>query len=135
MILTREITIKISESNYSYYEEFGYETSIGEDLVVPIELLSNGSHQKISCKCDGCGIIKDVMFKNYIKYGNTWGDYFCRKCSEVKRKKTLSTNHGVDYPIQNENIKSKFKKTMIERFGVDNPTKSKQIIDKRKKPQ
>lgn len=133
MILTREIIIRINESNFSYYEELGYDVMIGETLEIPIELLSTGSHYRIDCKCDGCEVVKEVMFKNYIKYGNKWGEYYCRKCSEKKRKETLIQNHGVEYPIQNKEIKDKIKNTMIEKWGVDNPSKSREIIDKKKK--
>jgi hypothetical protein len=133
MILTREIIIKINESNFSYWTELGYDdVIIGETIIIPIELLSVGSHYKIDCKCDGCGIIKEVIFKNYVKYDNNWGEYYCRKCSEKKRKKTLLENHGVEYPIQNKLIKERIKNTMIEKFGVDNPSKSKEIIEKKK---
>lgn len=120
MILTREITIKITESNYQYYEDLGYDVSIGENLLIPTELMSKGSHFKIRCKCDSCGIEKDVIFKNYIKYDNKWGEYFCRKCSESKRKETLRKNFGVDYPIQNKKVMSKMKKTLLSKYGVDN---------------
>jgi len=131
MILTREILIKINESNYSYYEELGYDVTIGETLEIPIELLSTGSHYKIECKCDGCGIQKEVIFKNYVKYDNRWGEYFCRKCSEYKRKATLKENYGVEYPIQNKEIQKKIVKTMIQKFGVDNPSKSKEILSRK----
>lgn len=133
MILTREILIKINESNYSYYEELGYDVSIGETIEIPIELLSTGSHYKIECKCDGCGVQKEVLFKNYVKYDNRWGEYFCRKCSETKRKATLKQNWGVEYPIQNKEIRKKIEKTMIEKFGVDNPSKSKEILSRKPK--
>jgi hypothetical protein len=112
MIISREIKIKINESNFQYFEDLGYETSIGEKLLIPIDLLSKGSHQKIECKCDNCGIIKMVIYKNYIKYGNEWGFYYCRKCSETKRKKTLMENYGCEYPIQNKSIFEKIKKTI-----------------------
>ena len=127
MILTREISVRINESNYSYYEELGYFVTIGEDLIIPVELLSSGSHYKISCQCDGCGLVKDVIFKNYIKYDNRWGDYYCRKCSESKRKATLNVNYGVDYPIQSKEIKKKIQKTMMSKYGVDNPSKSRDL--------
>ena len=108
MILTREINIKINESNYPYYENLGYtDISLGEKISLPIEILSKGSHHKITCKCDNCGVEKDVIYKNYIKYNNKWGEYYCRKCSEYKRKKTLRKNYGVDYPIQNKIVKNK----------------------------
>ena len=132
MILTREIIVKINESNFSYYEELGYDVAIGEALVIPIELLSTGSHYKIDCKCDDCGTIKEVIYKNYIKYDNRWGEYFCRKCSESKRKKTLKENYGVEYPIQNKEIREKIEKTMMDRFGVDNPSTSIEILKKKK---
>lgn len=123
MILTREINIKITEANLSYYEDLGYDVSISEFVTIPTELISRGSHFKILCKCDGCGIEKDVIFKNYVKYDNKWGDYLCRKCSESKRKQTLRNNFGVDYPIQNKKLMNKMKKTLISKYGVDNISK------------
>jgi hypothetical protein len=127
MILTREIIVKINEANFSYYENLGYEDiTIGEELMIPVELLSKGSHFKIKCQCDSCGVEKDVIFKNYVKYDNKWGEYFCRKCSEYKRKKTLRETLGVDYPIQNKKILQKMKKTLIKKYGVDNISKKSQ---------
>jgi hypothetical protein len=123
MILTREIEIKINESNYQYYDDLGYDVAIGEIIKIPIELMSKGSHYKIKCKCDGCGIEKEVIFKNYVKYDNNFGEYYCRKCSEYKRKETLRKNFGVDYPIQNKKVLSKMKKTLIDKYGVDNISK------------
>ena len=126
MILTREIEIKIHESNYQDYEDLGYDISIGEIIIIPVGLLPNGSHYKVKCKCDGCGTEKEVIYKNYLKYDNkNWGDYSCRKCSEVKRKETLRKNFGVDYPIQNKKVLSKMKNTLIEKYGVDNISKKK----------
>lgn len=124
MILTREIRVKISESNYQYYEDMGYEIFLGEEIIIPIELLSKGSHYKINCKCDVCGKEKEVLFKNYVKYDNKWGEYFCRKCSESKRKKSLRESYGCDYPIQNKKVLNKMKKTLVEKYGVDNFSKN-----------
>lgn len=116
MILTREIEIKINEFNFQYYENLGYEDIlVGDSIRIPIELLSSGSHYKIKCQCDGCGIEKDVIFKNYIKYGNKWGEYKCRKCSELKRKKSLRKSYGVDYPIQNSLLLEKMKKKIVDK--------------------
>jgi hypothetical protein len=107
MILSREINILINESNVSYYENLGYDVILGEYLHIPIELLSRGSQRKILCKCDCCGVEKEVIYKNYIKYNNKWGEYLCRKCSESKRKKTLLENHGVEYPKQKAELYKK----------------------------
>lgn len=114
MILTREVDIRISESNFGYFEDLGYDVSIGDSITIPIELLSRGSQIKIKCECDGCGIEKDVIFKNYIKYDNNWGEYFCRKCSEPKRKRSLREKWGCDYPIQNKDIYNKIVTTKSE---------------------
>lgn len=114
MILTREIQIRVNENNYQYFDNLGYDTYIGDEIRIPIELLSKGSHYKILCKCDGCGIEKNVIFKNYVKYDNDWGYYYCRKCSEFKRKETLKENHGVEYPAQNQLI---FQKMITKRFN------------------
>lgn len=128
MILTREIFIKINESNYQYYEDLGYDISIGEVITIPIELLPKGSHFKVRFRCDGCGLERDIIYKNYLKYDNkAWGDYSCRKCSESKRKETLRRNFGVDYPIQNKKVLSRMKSTLLEKYGVDNISKKNKI--------
>jgi hypothetical protein len=128
MILSREINVKITESNYNYYDDLGYDVYISEEIVIPVELLPKGSHYKIKCKCDTCGIEKEVIYKNYLKYDNIWGDYYCRKCSEVKRKETLRKNFGVDYPIQNKKVLEKMKKTLVQKYGVDNISKNKKKL-------
>jgi hypothetical protein len=112
VVITREAIIKITESNFTYYEDLGYDITFGDEIKIPIELLSIGSHYKILCKCDGCGIEKWVLFKNYVKYDNQWGFYHCRKCSEPKRKRKLRERWGVDYPIQNKEIREKRISTM-----------------------
>ena len=92
----------------------------GEKIMIPVELLKSGSNKKILCKCDKCGLEKEIVFKNYIRYNNDWGVYFCRKCSEHKRKKTLKENKGVEYPIQSKEINDKIKNTIKEKYGVEN---------------
>ena len=128
MILSREINVKITESNYNYYYDLGYDVYISEEIVIPVELLPKGSHYKIKCKCDTCGVEKEVIYKNYLKYDNIWGDYYCRKCSEIKRKETLRKNFGVDYPIQNKKVLEKMKKTLVQKYGVDNISKNKKKL-------
>jgi hypothetical protein len=107
MIITKEIRVKITEQNINHFENLGYETTLGEEISIPVELLTSGSHHRIRCKCDSCGIEKDVIYKNYIKYDNNWGEYKCRKCSESKRKESLKKSLGVEYPIQNIEIKKR----------------------------
>jgi hypothetical protein len=120
MILTRTIEIIITEKNIDYFENLGYDIFTGETITIPTELLQSGSNKKILCKCDSCNIEKEVIYKNYIRYDNTWGVYFCRKCSEQKRKDSLIKNHGVEYPILNKTISDKIKNSILDKYGVDN---------------
>ena len=115
MILTRDIKIKINESNFQYFEDMGYENILlGGEIIIPVELLPDNSHRKILCKCDGCGKKKMIMFKNYLKYNNPWGMYYCRKCSEKKRKESLQQSHGCEYPYQDKEIYQKRTDTLIK---------------------
>ncbi len=127
MILTREIEVKITESNFQYFENLGYDVVIGEVMDIPVELLSKGSNKKILCECDKCGTRKEVIFKNYMKYDNAWGFYTCRKCLEDKRKESLLKSYGVEYPLRSKVIENRMKKTMMDRYGVDNIKKKKNI--------
>lgn len=121
MILTRTIIIKITNQNLDQYLNLGYDIILGDNLEIPIELLPKGSNIKIRCKCDtpDCGVEKDVIFKNYIRYGNEWNKYYCRKCSEIKRKKTLSRKIGVEYPLQSKDIVNKKLSTMELKYKED----------------
>lgn len=105
MILTREVSIRITEKNISYYEEFGYDVYIGDILTIPVEILNHGSTKKILFKCDSCSGERWIIFKNYLKYKNdNFGEYKCRLCSENRRKESLKLSHGVEYPFKNVDI-------------------------------
>ncbi len=125
MIITQKVYVKINQSNLTYYDDLGFNTTIGDTITVPVNLLSYGSHYLITCKCDNCGIEKEMMYKNYLKYNNDWGYYTCRTCSEEKRKEALKLSFNVEYPMQNANLFNKMQNTIIEKYGVDNPNKIK----------
>lgn len=110
MILTESVEVKITLRNIEHFKKFGYDyIYLGCILDIPVALIQRGSQQKILCKCDNCGIEREVIYKNYIKYlgDDTWGKYECRKCCEYKRKNTLMKNHGVEYPYQSDEIRYK----------------------------
>ena len=63
--------------------------------------------------CEKC----DNMY--YIKVSDSTGNnnnlvYYCRKCSESKRKKSLLKSHGCEYPIQNKKVYRKIKQTISQ---------------------
>lgn len=110
MILTESVEVKITTRNIDYFFNFGYTyVYLGCLIDIPVVLMQKGSQQEIECKCDSCGIEKTVIYKNYIKYlgEQEWGTYYCRKCSEHKRKQSLLMNYGVEYPYQNKKLRSK----------------------------
>lgn len=59
-----------------------------------------------------------------MKYGDPF--YF----DVEKRNKTNLINHGVEYPLQSEEIKERTRKTNMERYGYDNPAKSPEVKQK-----
>lgn|SRR5574344_129071 len=115
MILTKTVKVKITIKNYDHYTNLGFNPTIGEYIDLPIELLSNGSHQKIHCKCDGCGKEKDILFRNLIMYKNDWGIYYCRQCAEKKRVSSLKEHYGVDNPLHSKEIVEKIKATKAKK--------------------
>lgn len=47
-----------------------------------------------------------------------------------KSKKTIMERYGVEYAVQNINIKSKIKKTIMERYGVEYASQNQEINKK-----
>lgn len=92
MIITEKIKILITYRNLEHWTKLGYSVYVGQTIEVPPALLSAGSNYLIKCKCDLCGIEKNVVFKNYISYGNTWNSYYCLRCSQDKRKDSRKRN-------------------------------------------
>lgn len=133
MILTKTVNVLITSSNYSHFEDLDYDVFIGERIDISVEHLQSGSQKKILCQCDICGDQKEIMFKSYLQYNNSWGDYTCRKCSEYKRKETMLKNWGCEHPLQDENIMNQMIKTMRKRWGVTHSSKSPILQDRKKK--
>jgi len=52
MIISKEVEVKISPSNFKHFETLGYENLKCENkLIIPIEHLNKGSHCIINVKC------------------------------------------------------------------------------------
>ena len=65
---------------------------------------------KITAVCDNCGIEKLIQYNKYMIYIKNQNKYFCHKCSSIKTKKTNIEKYGVEFPMQNCEIKEKIKK-------------------------
>jgi len=111
-----------------YYEELGYKNiGVGDEISVEINNIKKGSHSIIKCKCDNCGKEKEIQYRVYLRYGNQFGNYLCRKCSQFKLEETNLKNHGKKYPSQREEILNKMKKSMMEIYGVENASQSNEL--------
>lgn len=77
------IESKWSCSNKKHLISKGYVfTKMGESLFVKPEDLPSGSHLKVNVKCDYCGKIVKVEWRDYFKY--KYDKYSCKKCRQRK---------------------------------------------------
>lgn len=99
-LLTKTVMMKWRKNNKEWYENKGYiYTQMGCNLEVKVEDLTKGSHTIVDVKCDGCGEILHIVYKNYIRYVHNNERYYCRKCSMTLfgKNKTVKTrlNNGI----------------------------------------
>lgn len=136
MLLEQKIKVKWNNKYKYYYESKGYKfTKLNEEFEVDIKDLSLGSHSIIKYKCDYCNNIYESSFIAYnrkFKYDTIQLDC-CQKCQPLKRKETMNLRYGVDYALQNKDIKDKMKKTCLEKYGVEHAFQSKEIQQKMQK--
>ena len=58
------------------------------------------------------------------------GKIACKSCAKIKKRETMIAKYGVEFPIQNSDIKKKIENTNISRYGTKNPLKNKQVQEK-----
>jgi len=131
MISEKEIMIEIkTNSLIYYYKKLGYDVKNRSIIVVPIDHLPKGSHVEITGICDICGKEKKMMYKTYLYLISKNDIYYCKKCSEQNRNKTMKTKYGHEHALQCDIFKKKQKETLLKHYGVDHPSKSKIIKNK-----
>lgn len=75
--------VKWNKKTREWYESKGYKfTKTGDIFCVKAEDLSLGSKQKVKVKCDYCGRIIDVVYKDYVNYN--YDKYACSHCKGIK---------------------------------------------------
>lgn len=88
IVKPQNIDIEITKRNISYYKKKGYENiNVGDILKIDVDCLSNGSKVKVAVKCDYCGDIVMVAYKDYKNY--KFDKYSCKHC---RQKKTSEYN-------------------------------------------
>jgi hypothetical protein len=130
MILDKKINVKMSHWYIDHYRNLGYKVEKKDVIEVPIDHLAENDPVNVNAKCDKCGNIKEVRYKDYLV--NKANHYFsCSyECSRDKVKMTNIEKYGVENPFQNDEIKEKIKETCIEKFGTERASQSDVIKEK-----
>jgi hypothetical protein len=120
MIKEKELNIKIVGRNLDKYRSLGYTCNVGDNILININDIQKNSHARITAICDNCGYESNISIQKYNKNFNNQEIYTCKKCAQIKNKKTNNEKYGADYPLQNKKIYNKVMKTNIEKYGVKN---------------
>jgi hypothetical protein len=119
MILDEYVKIRWNQNNKKYYIKKGYNfIKIGDLFDVKVVDLSNETHVLVNVKCDVCGKIKTIIYREYIANIKN-GNYYCcsRKCSIGKKNESVLKKYGVKNVSQCEEIKEKKLQTNINNYG------------------
>lgn len=127
---------------------------IGAIITVRVEDLTRTSKAKVYRKCDNCGKIQEILYKDWKKQTYPELGDLCKDCAvkikypyaikekygEInpalvkecinKKKQTCLDKYGTEYVIEAKEVKEKIINTYIDKYGVDNPMKNKDIVAK-----
>lgn len=97
-LISKEIEIAVSNSNYRHFEKLGYEIPMklasestyrrykhkyvvdnGKKIKVKVEDLPKGSHTKVKIKCNHCGKECETVYHDYLNHNHD-GKTYCNKC-------------------------------------------------------
>lgn len=130
MLLTKTVKIKWNKSQKQNYISKGYDyTKIGDEFEVKISDLPFENNTSVEVKCDYCGNIYTISYKNFNKQKNRSKVQkdACKNCTNKKRKESNLLKYGVEYPIQIEEVQKKVKQTNLEKYGCINPFGNKEV--------
>jgi len=132
MIVNKIITITISSKTLSYYKSIGYRVVCNDIILIPYQDLPKGSAIKIDYECDLCKSIYNIKYYNYIiNVNKNNGMSICKKCSELKKEKTVLEKYGVKNISQAKEIKTKKEETFLKNFKVKNIFQNKSFIEQK----
>lgn len=119
LIPNQFIRTKWMKQNKEHYETLGYEfTKYNKFFIVKAEDLPPESHIKVKVICDGCGMEKEMQWRDYLHYhSEEFGD-LCKKCSKVKSKQTCLDRYGFEYALSVPEIRAKGRQTLYSQGNV-----------------
>ena len=115
-----------------YYKKLGFDINAGDQIKIRVEQLPIHSKQKVKVSCDNCNSNCEINYSNYYKNIKN-GNYYCKKCCNIRAKKTNIKKYGVEAPLQSNKIKNKSVLTNIERYGVPYASQNYTVKEKQKK--
>jgi len=125
MITKDKITINVTNTTKAHYINLGYEI-INNKMNVYIKDLPKHSGIEIFVKCDKCGELRKMQYRNYLKSLETYNEYFCNKCCHVKSEKTYLEKNNIKCIFLDTNfIEENKKRNQIKREALE---ESKNII-------
>lgn len=126
MLITEFVNITITSFNKKYFENLGYDISVGQVLTIPVNHLSKGSHVIVEVKCDYCGEIFQKAYKEYLGQIKNINKNSCVKCSKKKIKDVSLFLYGTENPMQSREVQDKQKSTMMKKYGVEYASQTEQ---------
>jgi len=155
MVKNNESKVEITTRNKKYYNDKNYNCNVGDVIAIDVTTMSKKSKNVVIAICEICEGENELSFVKYNINIERGGFYSCKKCSDVKRRKTTFEKYGVEYITQLKELKEKqsnwmsskefrdkSNKTQINKYGSlfvqtddfkkDNSVKMKENIKKKK---
>lgn len=120
MLLTKSLTIKTTNKNITYYQQFYPDIKSGDIITIKPEQLPLTSKIKVKVKCDVCEQIFEISYFSYLRNIEKYNFYSCKHCIKEKQKRTSKERFGVDSYTQTDDYVIKSKQTKKERYGDEN---------------
>ena len=91
-LITEEVEVNLGRCTDSWYENKGYivpkiknkwgNISVPTKTKIKIKVidLTENSHIKIKCQCDGCSVIKQLAYQQYFVVKKEENKYYCKRC-------------------------------------------------------
>ncbi len=102
-------------------------------IISNVDFLSKTSRKIVEVSCDICNNTSKLTYYSYNRNIKRGGFFSCKKCSSVKRKKTMLEKYGVENSMHSDEIKNKIKQTNLEKWGVENPFQLEEVKEKIKR--
>jgi len=125
MLVTKIVKLKMNSKTISHYIKKGYVVNVNKEYNINIKDVTKGSKVEIVAKCDICGKIKTITYKEYNRNIKNYNIFSCsNKCATIKNEKTSLKKYNVKHYSKSKDFIKKVKKTNLKKYGVEYYTQS-----------